>query len=197
MGKVTNSKRNFVTAFLVAVAIHAGAGIYLGKLFYGDGGSSIGFKNGGFNVSLELPQSVPLPYVEQADDAKSRILRDRPTAETRETAAASVSEHHADSAGGTDSDRSGVETLSVGDSDIDAQYPLGSNMRGEEGVVVVDAVIDASGHATDVTVSKSSGYPALDAAAVKAMKKAFFVVRKGAAAGNNRISQFFRFKLHK
>jgi TonB family protein len=195
MGKVTNSKRNLLAAFIVALALHAGAGIYISRLLSGDGDSSIGFKNGRFSVSLELPQPAPAPSVQHADEAQMYIPRDQPPAETREIATPAVPDNHADSGGNAVSNELGVETLSVGDSDISARYPLGARMRGEEGVAVVEAVIDASGRAHDIVVSRSSGYPALDAEAVKAMKEASFVVRKGTSIENDRISKSFRFKL--
>jgi protein TonB len=198
MGKVTNSKRNLLAAFIVALALHAGAGIYISRLLSGDGDSSIGFKNGRFSVSLELPQPAPGPSVQHADEAEMYIPRDQPPAETREIAAPPVPDNQTDSGGNADSNDLGVDTLSIGQNDIrKPPYPLGSEMRREEGVVVVDFAVDASGRAIDVTVSQSSGYPLLDAAAVKAIKKASFVVRKGAAVGNDRISQPFRFKLPK
>jgi periplasmic protein TonB len=194
-GSVTNNKRNLLTAFLVALALHAGACIYIDRLLSGNGDSSLGFKNGRFNVSVVLlPASARSS--EQAEDPQMYIPRNQSPSETHDNAPAAPDDH-ADSGGNADSGEPGVQALSIGESDIRAHYPLGSQMRGEEGVVVVEAVVDASGRARDVTVSRSSGYPLLDAAAVEAMKNASFVVRKGATAGNDRISQPVRFTLHK
>lgn len=194
---MTNSKTNLLTAFLVALALHAGAGIYLGRLLsVADDDSEIGFKNGRFGVSLVLLQPAPARSGEQADDTETHVARDQPPAEMAEITAPAVPDNHADSGGNADSNEVGVDTLSIGQSHIQKpHYPLGSQRRGEEGIVTIEAIIDASGHAQDIVVSRSSGYPALDAAAVEAMKKASFVVRKDATIRNDRISQSFRFKL--
>ena len=41
-------------------------------------------------------------------------------------------------------------------------YPHGSVIRGEEGKVTLSIVVSAAGRATEVSILKSSGYPALD-----------------------------------
>lgn len=53
-------------------------------------------------------------------------------------------------------------------------YPRRSRLRGEEGVVVLEATVDEFGRVADVRVALSSGYPGLDAAAVKALAEARF-----------------------
>ena len=45
-------------------------------------------------------------------------------------------------------------------------------MNGQEGKVIVKAIIRSDGHLADVFVQKSSGYSVLDAAAVEAVRLA-------------------------
>ena len=53
-------------------------------------------------------------------------------------------------------------------------YPLRSRLRGEEGTVKVEAVVGPGGRALRLTIIESSGFPALDAAALDAVKRARF-----------------------
>lgn len=57
-------------------------------------------------------------------------------------------------------------------------YPLGARVRGEEGIVKVEVCVGMDGHVLDCAVAKSSGYPALDDAALTAVKQARFVSAK-------------------
>jgi protein TonB len=57
---------------------------------------------------------------------------------------------------------------------IRPRYPLGSRLRGEEGLVVVRAYLSPAGIVRDVDIAKSSGYPALDEAARRAVRSARF-----------------------
>lgn len=52
------------------------------------------------------------------------------------------------------------------------RYPHSARLNGQEGKVVLKAVIRSDGHLIDVTVQKSSGHQILDAAAVEAVKLA-------------------------
>jgi protein TonB len=60
-------------------------------------------------------------------------------------------------------------------STIHPRYPMGSRIRGEEGPVLLRARVDIRGRPVEVEVLQSSGFFALDAAAVKAVKGAHFV----------------------
>ncbi|MFO0700266.1 MAG: energy transducer TonB [Nitrospira sp.] len=51
-------------------------------------------------------------------------------------------------------------------------YPNSARMNGQEGKVILKAVIRSDGQLADVFVQKSSGYSALDAAAIEAVKLA-------------------------
>lgn len=55
-----------------------------------------------------------------------------------------------------------------------AVYPARSRKAGEQGTVVVRVQIDASGRASRVLLEKSSGHPALDDAALSAVRAAEF-----------------------
>lgn len=70
-------------------------------------------------------------------------------------------------------------------SGIHPYYPLGSRLRGEEGVVKVEVCVNANGHALNCAVVKSSGFLALDDAALAAVKRARFVTAKGLAPAND------------
>jgi len=63
----------------------------------------------------------------------------------------------------------GVQGALVPLSEILPRYPLGSRLRGEEGVVMIRASIGVDGRAVTVNVTSSSGFPSLDKAAVKAV----------------------------
>lgn len=52
------------------------------------------------------------------------------------------------------------------------RYPNSARLNGQEGKVILKAVIRSDGHLIDVTVQKSSGHQILDAAAVEAVKLA-------------------------
>lgn len=53
-------------------------------------------------------------------------------------------------------------------------YPMMSRRLGEQGKVMIKALVDASGHAVDAVVHQSSGKPRLDDAAKKAVMDALF-----------------------
>ncbi len=52
------------------------------------------------------------------------------------------------------------------------RYPNTARMNGQEGKVIVKAIIRSDGHLADVFVQKSSGYSVLDAAAVEVVRLA-------------------------
>jgi protein TonB len=57
---------------------------------------------------------------------------------------------------------------------VDPVYPPQSRRAGEEGTGVFRVLVDASGHASGVTVVKSTGFPKLDDAAMTAIRKWLF-----------------------
>jgi protein TonB len=52
------------------------------------------------------------------------------------------------------------------------RYPNSARMNGQEGKVILKAVIRSDGYLADVSVQKSSGYSVLDAAAIESVKLA-------------------------
>lgn len=53
-------------------------------------------------------------------------------------------------------------------------YPMSAKRRGEEGRVLVEATVGVDGRVRTLVVRQSSGFPALDGAACKAVRKARF-----------------------
>ncbi|UCF96877.1 MAG: energy transducer TonB, partial [Spirochaetaceae bacterium] len=66
--------------------------------------------------------------------------------------------------------------------DAGAVYPLGSRLRGEEGIVRLLARIGSDGRVEGLKIGESSGFPALDRAA----KQAVWRTRFSPATQNNR-----------
>ena len=79
--------------------------------------------------------------------------------------------------------------------DVRPRYPLGSRMRGEEGSVTIRVSIDATGRASGIEIIESSGYPGLDRAGVKALKKAVFRDKGGGLAFSTESTVTFSFDL--
>ncbi len=98
-------------------------------------------------------------------------------------------------AGGTPGKSTGVNTprLAAG---LNPPYPPGARARGEEGRVTVRASVTASGQALSAEVVNSSGYAALDQAALNAVRRARFIpARKGWTAVASDTLLTFRFNL--
>jgi protein TonB len=94
-----------------------------------------------------------------------------------------------------DSSARGADVSYVALSEIWPRYPLGSRLRGEEGVVSVKAKITSAGRAEGVEIAKSSGFKALDRAAEEAVKNARFMARDSSNPGGAEITLSIRFKL--
>ena len=75
---------------------------------------------------------------------------------------------------------------------IRPDYPKGARQRGEQGEVVLEIHVGADGTVDDVKVAVSSGFPDLDAAAVKAAKAAKF---SPARSGRESVASSARLKL--
>ncbi len=87
----------------------------------------------------------------------------------------------------------GVDTSAIDTGSVRPRYPLGSRLRGEEGLVELTVTVDGSGRAIDVAVTSSSGYTPLDRAAVKAAWKARYTTRDGGTrAGDTTFGVRFR-----
>jgi len=75
-------------------------------------------------------------------------------------------------------------------------YPPGARLRGEEGNVTVRATVADSGKAQTAEVVRSSGHPALDQAAINAVRRARFIpARQGRLAVESETTLTFRFTL--
>ena len=75
-------------------------------------------------------------------------------------------------------------------------YPKGSQRRGEQGVVELEIDVEADGTVVAVSVARSSGFPDLDEAAVKAMRRAVFrPARAGSEAVRSTVRQKLEFRL--
>jgi TonB family protein len=79
--------------------------------------------------------------------------------------------------------------------DVKPSYPIGSRMRGEEGVVSIRVWIDSAGRARRAEVIETSGYAALDRAGLKAAKKAYFRDSKGSLVNSRETEITFNFTL--
>lgn len=76
---------------------------------------------------------------------------------------------------GGDARAKGIAGGLTADTGIHPYYPLGARLRGEEGIVKVEAHVGVDGCVLDCAVVKSSGFPALDNAALNAVNRAHFV----------------------
>lgn len=82
-------------------------------------------------------------------------------------------------------------------SSIRPEYPAGARARGEQGEVLLEIAVDAEGAVSEVSVVSSSGFPALDDAAIKAARHAKFIPAKSEGrpvAGRVRLTLDFRLK---
>lgn len=70
---------------------------------------------------------------------------------------------------------------------VDPIYPPASRRAGEEGTVRLKVLVDTSGRASNVAVTRSSGFPRLDQAAMEAVRKWRFVA---ATDGTNKIQAY-------
>jgi len=78
---------------------------------------------------------------------------------------------------------------------IHPAYPIGAVRRGEEGTVVLRITVGENGRAVDVAVEKTSGYPALDRSAVRAVERADFVSPDGTDSQGGEIVLPFTYRL--
>lgn len=95
-----------------------------------------------------------------------------------------------------DAQAKGISAGLAGASAIRPYYPLGARWRGEEGVVKVEVCVGSNGQVLNCAVAKSSGFSALDDAALAAVKHAHFVSAKSLAIKDgSRTILTFRFDL--
>ena len=74
--------------------------------------------------------------------------------------------------------------------------PKGAQRRGEQGEVELEVDVESDGAVVAVSVIRSSGFPDLDEAAVKAMRRAVFrPARAGSEAVRSTVRQKLEFRL--
>ena len=82
------------------------------------------------------------------------------------------------------------------ESEIRPYYPLGSRVRGEQGSATLEMTVTAAGKAEKIDVRRSSGYHALDQAALRAVERARFIpARQDAVPVESQVTLTFRFQL--
>jgi protein TonB len=91
--------------------------------------------------------------------------------------------------------RKGVRARMMPESELRPRYPMGARLRGEEGTVTVSATVSDRGRAEQVSVVKTSGYPALDRAALDAVRESRFVRYGGEPGEGGEVVLTFRFRL--
>jgi protein TonB len=75
-------------------------------------------------------------------------------------------------------------------------YPIASQRRREEGVVVLNVAVDAGGTPTSMSIKRSSGYPLLDRAALNAVRRwTFEPARSGGVPMFSQVEVPVRFSL--
>lgn len=87
-----------------------------------------------------------------------------------------------------------VEPVWLDPSDVKPRYPLGSRLRGEQGTVLIRVRLGGDGFTEEAELVESSGFKALDRAALNAVRKARFRVVGGEMAGHQAVLTI-RFRL--
>ena len=120
---------------------------------------------------LPLPVEEP-PEEEPVEDPPAPVLDPVVPAPPEQPAAEEMD---------ADMQDKGVEASAISSAAVRPRYPLGARLRGEEGLVRLAVRVDATGKAEDVEIVESSGFTALDRAAVKAAWKAHYITADGQA----------------
>lgn len=210
-------RRDLALSFLLAIALHAGAGLALTAVLPDRRSAEPVFDTGLSSVELTLvaaPPNSPTPLREDATEVE--------TDEAVAMAPIVPAEDVADPADLSDPPAPPVpvESLAVAptqpvlrpDRDADAldkgvasrfiiqgpvrpRYPIGSRYRGEEGTVVVEVQVGAGGRALSAEVRTTSGHGALDRAALAAASRARFRVTGAGVPRKRAVALTFRFEL--
>ena len=166
-------RQDLLTGLLVAVTMICTAAVWNDHIGVSgrDDRMVPAFQHGLSALPLTLVNMDP---VEARVEEKPQVLTEPAPSSTAEIPAPQAQTVPADS----DQAPKGVETAPSTASTIKPVYPLGSRLRGEEGRVVLKVRVDASGNALEVTVAQSSGHPALDQSARRALQMTRFVPAK-------------------
>lgn len=184
---------DFIYAFIIAVLVHGAIGYCAGTVFFSQKTIIDPLFRAGLS-SVELTLVAPIFETVEVEVEPSVIeepLEQAPLIEPKEVEPDPVVAEKIDA----DLQEKGVESAPASTAQIRPQYPYGSRIRGEEGVVVLKALLNHSGRPTDVSVVNSSGFQSLDRAAIKAMKKAVFLFASGAPVSGEEVEYTFRFQL--
>lgn len=141
-------------------------------------------------ITIPKAESSPAPTHSPATARRQEQRHSRPSASQSASTAGAVGASSHGGAGGALSSRVGYLSNPKPD------YPEEARQQHQEGVVLLDVLVDANGRAGDVSVSRSSGFAALDDAAVQAVKRWIFEpARTGGVAVSSRVKVPVRFSL--
>ena len=119
-------------------------------------------------ANQQLAAAVPGHAQRQTGESASRRAAGAPDERT-------AAENDSGSAGGNGGTGSSPRFAGQGLSNPPPRYPHLARQRGQEGQVVIRVRVSADGNARSVTIRQSSGYPLLDDAAAKAIRRWRFV----------------------
>jgi len=215
-------RRDIALAFCVALCLHSGAALWLGRVWERHrAGPMPAFRKGSSSVELTLVPAAPDPAEPRREQpepepiavAVPQSVVTLPEPEPEETPPEpepepepekmpEVFEAPVDSASraperNADLLRKGVATGPEPTAKIRPVYPIGARERGEQGVVRLRFVVTRAGRARDVRVAMSSGYRALDRAALRAVRRAEFRAAQegGGIPHEQEMSLTFEFRL--
>jgi protein TonB len=138
------------------------------------------------------PEPAPAPEAPAASAVASSAVPDGPVGPESVAGSVSGAPGLSPAEGSPSGGSGGAAPLSS----IHPRYPMGSRIRGEEGPVRLSVKIDGRGRPIQTEVVRSSGFFALDAAAVKAVKGARFVApAPGASRESFQTELTIRFQL--
>ena len=181
---MSRNDRDLLSAFVLALLIHVALGVYavpilaatrVRALETGRRDDIVPQLQWG-ESSLELTLLVPPEAPEEPEEVEDEQPLLEPDSDI-EVEPEPVPEEEPVLVPETVEDAGVLEAPSL-DGDIAPRYPLGSRERGEEGVVTVRVVVDARGRAESLEILESSGFSALDKAALKALRRAEYTAGK-------------------
>ncbi len=182
--------RELSVGLLSSLCVHVALGIFgLGALLGRWENSAVmpEFKHGLSSIELNLVSTPPPEPEPETPPAEPEVISSEPLQQPPKEQDVPVPEVMLD------------EGVEQGDpkvtTDIKPSYPMGSRMRGEQGSATIRVWIDAAGRAKRAEVVETSGYPALDRAAIKAAKKAHFRDSKGSLVYSRETTVTFHFTL--
>jgi len=157
------------------------------------------------DTSAPVPEAAALPTSEPRHAVPHRTARRREPSRTatRESpvpdagpALAPGDGARDGGGGGAGSEGGGGAGVAYGTNPL-PPYPLVARRLGMEGVVLLEVVVAPDGHAADVRIARSSGYPALDESALATVRDRwrFVPARREGVPVESRVTVPIRFKL--